>query len=379
MEACQMKGSVVIGKVRGIEIEVNVSWLVVFGLVTYMLATNYFPQNYPDWNPALGWLLGGIIALMLFVSVLLHELSHSLVSMNFGIPVKKISLFIFGGIAQMEKEPDDPGSELKIAVAGPAMSLLLFVLFTLLAAVAAVTGASEAILVLLTYVAQVNLVLAIFNMVPAFPMDGGRVLRALIWRFKGDFQNATRIAASMGGMFGYFLIFTGIFWVMTGNLINGIWFAFIGWFISQASQASYQQTVMSNIFDEIRVSEFMTANVTAVDYHISVQELVDSYFFHYKFNSFPVKKFEEVIGVVNLDRVKNIPKEERDQTTVGGITTPLEDNLVVSPNDTVSTAMTKIFGNSIGRVLVMEQAALIGIVSRTDILNYLRMHNQFNR
>lgn len=374
-----MKGSVVIGKVRGIEIEVNVSWLVVFGLVTYMLATNYFPQNYPDWNPALGWLLGGIIALMLFVSVLLHELSHSLVSMNFGIPVKKISLFIFGGIAQMEKEPDDPGSELKIAVAGPAMSLLLFVLFTLLAAVAAVTGASEAILVLLTYVAQVNLVLAIFNMVPAFPMDGGRVLRALIWRFKGDFQNATRIAASMGGMFGYFLIFTGIFWVMTGNLINGIWFAFIGWFISQASQASYQQTVMSNIFDEIRVSEFMTANVTAVDYHISVQELVDSYFFHYKFNSFPVKKFEEVIGVVNLDRVKNIPKEERDQTTVGGITTPLEDNLVVSPNDTVSTAMTKIFGNSIGRVLVMEQAALIGIVSRTDILNYLRMHNQFNR
>jgi Zn-dependent protease/predicted transcriptional regulator len=379
MEACQMKGSVVIGKVRGIEIEVNVSWLVVFGLVTYMLATNYFPQNYPDWNPALGWLLGGIIALMLFVSVLLHELSHSLVSMNFGIPVKKISLFIFGGIAQMEKEADEPGKELKIAVAGPAMSLLLFVLFTLFAAVAAVTGASEAILVLLTYVAQVNLVLAIFNMVPAFPMDGGRVLRALIWRFKGDFQNATRIAASMGGMFGYFLIFTGIFWVMTGNLINGIWFAFIGWFINQASQASYQQTVMSNIFDEIKISEFMTANVIAVDYHISVQELVDNYFYQYKFNSFPVKKFEEVIGVVNFDRAKNVPKEERDQTTVGRITTPLEENLVVSPDDTVSTAMTKIFGNSIGRVLVMEQAALIGIVSRTDILNYLRMHSQFNR
>jgi predicted transcriptional regulator len=136
---------------------------------------------------------------------------------------------------------------------------------------------------------------------------------------------------------------------------------------------------MSNIFDKIRVSEFMTANVTAVDYHISVQELVDNYFYQYKFNCFPVKKFEEVIGVVNFDRVKNVPKEERDQTTVGGITTPLEDNLVVSPDDTVSTAMTKIFGNSIGRVLVMEQAALIGIVSRTDILNYLRMHSQFNR
>ncbi len=374
-----MKGSVVIGKVRGIEIEVNVSWLVVFGLVTYMLATNYFPQNYPDWNPALGWLLGAVIALMLFVSVLLHELSHSLVSMNFGIPVRKISLFIFGGIAQMEKEPDEPGKELKIAVAGPAMSLLLFVLLMVLAGVFAAAGAPETLLVLLTYVAQVNLILAIFNMVPAFPMDGGRVLRALIWRFRGDFQNATKIAASMGGLFGYFLIFTGIFFVMSGNIINGVWFAFIGWFINQASQASYQQMVMSNIFDEIKISEFMTANVTAVDYHISVQELVDNYFYQFKFNSFPVKRFEEVIGVVNLDRAKNIPKEEWNQTTVGGITTPLEDNLVVSPNDTVSKAMTKIFSNSIGRVLVMEQGALTGIVSRTDILNYLRIHNQFNR
>lgn len=183
----------------------------------------------------------------------------------------------------------------------------------------------------------------------------------------------------MGGLFGYFLIFTGIFFVMSGNIINGVWFAFIGWFINQASQASYQQMVMSNIFDEIKISEFMTANVTAVDYHISVQELVDNYFYQFKFNSFPVKRFEEVIGVVNLDRAKNIPKEEWNQTTVGGITTPLEDNLVVSPNDTVSKAMTKIFSNSIGRVLVMEQGALTGIVSRTDILNYLRIHNQFNR
>jgi len=374
-----MKGSVVIGKFKGIQIEVNGSWLVIFGLVTFMLATNYFPQNYPDWYPVLRWVMGSIIALLLFVSVLLHELSHSLVSKSLGIQVRKISLFIFGGIAQIEKEPDDPGKELKIGIAGPAMSVLLFILLTLLVNILTFSGAPEVIIVPLAYIAQVNLVLAIFNMVPAFPMDGGRVLRALIWHFSGNQQKATKISSSLGGLFGYFLIFTGIFWVMTGNIINGIWFVLIGWFINQASQASYQQTVMSNIFDEIKISEFMTANVTAVDYHISVQDLVDNYFYHYKFNSFPVKKFEEVIGVVNLDRVKKVSKEEWSQTTVGGITTPLEDNLVVSPNDTVSTAMTKIFGNSIGRVLVMEQTALVGIVSRTDILNYLRIHSQFNR
>ncbi|MFA4884776.1 MAG: site-2 protease family protein [Desulfotomaculaceae bacterium] len=374
-----MKGSVVIGKFKGIQIEVNSSWLVIFGLVTFMLATNYFPQNYPDWNPVLRWILGRIIALLLFVSVLLHELSHSLVSISLGIQVKKISLFIFGGIAQMEKEPDEPSKELKIGIAGPAMSVFLFILLMLLTNIFAFFGTPEIIIVPLTYVAQVNLILAIFNMVPAFPMDGGRVLRALIWHFSGNLQNATKIAASLGGVFGYFLIFTGIFWIMTGNLINGIWFAFIGWYINQASQSSYQQTVMSNMFDKISVSEFMTAKVIVVDYHISVQELVDSYFYNYKFTSFPVKKDEEVIGIVNLERVKNVPKESWDQTSVGGIATSLEDNLIVSPNDTVSTAMTKIFSNSIGRVLVMEQVTLIGIVSRTDILNYIRIHSQFNR
>jgi Zn-dependent protease len=344
-----------------------------------MLATNYFPQNYPDWSPALRWLLGGIIALLLFISVLLHELSHSLVSINFGIQVKKITLFIFGGIAQMEREPDDPGKEFMVSIAGPAMSILLFLLLTMLASLLALSGAPEIIVVPLTYIAQVNLVLAIFNLVPAFPMDGGRVLRALIWHFSGNLQKATKIASSLGGLFGYFLIFTGLVWIMTGNIINGIWFAFIGWFISQASQASYQQTVMSNLFNEIKVSEFMTANVIAVGEHLSVQELVDNYFYNYKFTSFPVKRDEEVIGVVSLVRVKRVARELWKQTTVGGITTPLEANLVVSPSDTVSTAMTRIFSNSIGRVLVMEQNALIGIVSRTDILNYIRIHSQFNR
>jgi Zn-dependent protease/CBS domain-containing protein len=374
-----MKGSIAIGKIRGIQLEINISWFVVFGLVIFTLATGYFPQNYPAWDPVLKWTISSIIALLLFSSVLLHELSHSLVSKSLGIEVKKISLFIFGGIAQIEKEPDGPVKELKIAIAGPATSILLYILFTILANIVVAFRASEVIAVLLAYVGNVNLVLAIFNLVPAFPLDGGRVLRAIIWYLSGNLQNATRIASSMGSIFSYFLIFIGIFGMFSGTFISGIWFIFIGWFINQASQSSYQNMVMSDIFNKIPVSEFMTDKVMTVDCYLSVRELVDSYFFKYRFASFPVRRNEEVIGIVNRDRVKDLDKELWNQTTVNSITDPLNDNLIVSPDECVSDAMKKLFSNEIGRVLVMDQAKLIGIVSRTDILNYIRIHSQFNK
>ncbi|MDD2234463.1 MAG: site-2 protease family protein [Desulfitobacteriaceae bacterium] len=374
-----MKSSFSIGRIKGIQLEINLSWFIVFALVIFSLATGYFPQNYPDWDPVLKWILSGIIALLLFISVLLHELSHSLVSISLGIDVRKISLFIFGGIAQMEKEPDEPVKELKIAVAGPATSILLYILFILLANISAALGSSEVIIVLLTYVASVNLVLAIFNLVPAFPLDGGRVLRAIIWYLSGNLQNATRIASSMGSIFGYFLIFIGIFGVLSGIFISGIWFIFIGWFIIQASQSSYQNMVMTDIFNKIHVSEFMTDKVMTVNYYISVRELVDSYFYKYRFASFPVTRDGEVIGVVNRESIKELNKESWDQTTVGSVTDSLNDNLVVAPYESVSEAMKKLFSNEIGRVLVMDRGNLTGIVSRTDILNYIRIHSQFNQ
>jgi Zn-dependent protease/predicted transcriptional regulator len=374
-----MKNSFVIGKIKGIMIEINISWFIIFALVTYSLAASYFPVNYPEMDPTSRWVLGIIISLMFFVSVLLHELSHSLVSVSLGIPIKKITLLIFGGIAQIEKEPDEPIKELKIAIAGPAMSIFLFALFMLLANIFIYIGAPEVVVVPFAYLSSVNLVLAIFNLVPAFPMDGGRVLRALIWHFSGDLQKATKFSSDMGRLFAYFLIFTGVFLILSNDFLNGIWLAFIGWFINQMSQSSYQSMVMSDIFDKIHISEFMTDKVVVVDYHISVQELVDSYFYKYKFAIFPVKRNEEIIGIVHAGSVKTLQKESRIQNDVGSIITPLADNFIVSPEDTVSAAMAKLFGNGIGRVLVMDQGNLIGIVSNTDILNYLRLYNQLNR
>lgn len=371
-----MKGSFVIGKIKGIQIEIHASWLIVFGLVSFVLATNYFPQNHPDFDPSLRWFLASLMALLLFVSVLLHELSHSVVSIREGIEVKKISLFIFGGLAQMEGEPDNPTKELKIAIAGPAMSVMLFLIFTILANVLSLLGASEIVLIPISYIGTVNLILAIFNLVPAFPLDGGRVLRALIWHYKGNLQLATKIASSFGGFFGYFLMFLGIFWVFSGAFLSGIWFVFIGWFINQASQSSYQHTVMSDIFNKIPVREFMTSNVVVVDYYISIQDLVDNYFYKYKFTSFPVRKNEEIIGIVNINNIRNIPKDIWHQTTVEKATTPLEENLVISSDNTVANAMKKLFVNGIGRILVMDGSKLLGIVSKTDILNYIRIHSQ---
>jgi len=366
----------VLGKVRGIQIEINASWLIIFGLVTFMLATSYFPQYYPEWDSSIMWILGSIMAILLFASVLLHELAHSIVASNLGIGVKKISLFIFGGLAQMEREPDEPIKELKIAIAGPAMSIFLFLFFGALVFLLIFFEAPEVIVVPFSYLSSINLILAIFNLVPAFPLDGGRVLRAAIWHFSGNLQYATKIASSMGQLFGYFLIFSGVFFTFSGNFISGIWFIFIGWFINQASQSSYQHTLMSDIFKKIPVSEFMNDNVVVVDYNLSVRELLEDYFYKYKFNIFPVIKDSEIIGIVNIDGVKNISKENRDKTIVEQIIIPLNDNLVINPKVNVSVSMEKLFTNGIGRILVMEEAKLLGIVSRTDILNYIRIHSR---
>ena len=371
-----MKNSLVIGEVKGIKIEINISWLIIFGLVTFMLATNFFPLNYPAWDPLLSWLLGALVAIFMFFSVLLHELSHSIVAIKNGIDVKKITLFIFGGVAQIEKEPDEPLKELKIAIAGPAMSIFLSVSFSLLASGAASLGASEYITVPLNYLGAVNMVLALFNMVPAFPLDGGRVLRALIWYFKGDIRFATKISSSIGGFFGYFLIFTGIFQALGGQFVGGLWFVFIGWFINQASQISYQQTLVTDIFKKIKVKEFMTKDVVVIDYHKTIKDMVDDYLYNYKYKSFPVRRIDEIVGVVGINEIKNMPNHLWDEKLVVEIMRPLTEDMVVSPDSNVTDSLKSLAKNGLGRVLVMEEDEIVGIISNTDVLNYIRINSE---
>ncbi|SCP94755.1 site-2 protease family protein [Anaerobium acetethylicum] len=374
-----MKNSFVITRIKKIQIEVNISWFLVFSLMIYTLATGYFPSVYPDLNVSSRWILGGIIALLLFGSVLLHELGHSLVSIRQGIPVKKITLFIFGGIAQIEKEPDEPVKELKIAAAGPLVSIFLFLLFMAMARLLGYIGAPEVLVIPMDYLSSANLILAGFNLIPAFPLDGGRILKSVIWYFSKDGQKATKVAAFTGSLFGFFLIFIGVFLLLNNFIVDGIWLAFIGWFINQESKSSYQSKVLTDIFDKIQVDQFMTGDVVSVDSDISIQELIENYFYKYKFNAFPVEKAGRVVGIVRGESIKRIPAEARGRTLSGSVAIPLSENLVVSPSDTVTTAMTKTAANGVGRVLVMDtEGNLLGIVSNTDILNYLRTYQQLN-
>lgn len=374
-----MKNSFVITRIKKIQIEVNISWFLVFSLMVYTLATGYFPSVYPDLNVSSRWILGGIIALLLFGSVLLHELGHSLVSIRQGIPVKKITLFIFGGIAQIEKEPDEPVKELKIAVAGPLVSIFLFLFFMAMARLLGYIGAPEVLVIPMDYLSSANLILAGFNLIPAFPLDGGRILKSVIWYFSKDGQKATKVAAFTGSLFGFFLIFIGVFLLLNNFIVDGIWLAFIGWFINQESKSSYQSKVLTDIFDKIQVDQFMTGDVVSVDSDISIQELIENYFYKYKFNAFPVEKAGRVVGIVRGESIKRIPAEARGRTLAGSVAIPLSENLVVSPSDTVTTAMTKTAANGVGRVLVMDtEGKLLGIVSNTDILNYLRTYQQLN-
>lgn len=371
-----MKNSFEIGKIKGISIEINISWVIIFALMAYSLSTGYLPSQIEGISSTTAWVVGSLMAVLFFASVLLHEIAHSLVALREGIDVKKITLFIFGGLAQIEQDVDEPGKEFRIAIAGPATSVVLGGLFYLLGFLSAQGDGNPLISVPLGYLSMINFILALFNLVPAFPLDGGRVLRAILWKSMKNRQKATRIASMAGSFFGYFLIFNGVFLAFGGNLLNGLWMLFIGWFITQAAQTSYEQVLMNDMFRRICVREFMSKDVVVAEYFTDVKTLVEEYFYKYKYTLFPVRRIQEIMGIVSLDQVRRLDRTLWDETTTGSIALPLTEDLVVSPGDCVSKAMEKVFKNGIGRVLVLDEGQLVGIVSRTDILNYIRIHAQ---
>ncbi|HEV2457374.1 MAG TPA: site-2 protease family protein, partial [Ktedonobacterales bacterium] len=240
-----MPGSFRIARIAGIDIDANVSWLVIVVLLTFSLAVSWFPVTVRGQSTLTYWVLGFIAALLLFVSVLLHELAHSLVARARGLPVKSITLFIFGGVSNLEREPQSPGVEFQMAIVGPLTSIVIGVV----AFVAGRLIGSNAILVaaVLGYLGFTNLLLGIFNLIPGFPLDGGRVLRSILWKVTGSLRRATRAAALVGQVIGYLLIFLGIFLFFGGDFVNGLWFGFIGWFLLQAAQAANSQVMLESV------------------------------------------------------------------------------------------------------------------------------------
>lgn len=365
-----MKHSWRVGKIFGIDIRIDSSWLVIFVLFSWILAVTYFPQKYHDWTKGLYWLLAIITSLLVFVSVLIHELAHSLVALKQGEKVRSITLFILGGVAQITEEPKKPMREFFMALVGPLSSLILALFFLLLSFI--LSGVSEPLMASASYLALINTALAIFNMLPGFPMDGGRVLRSLIWKATGNLRKATRVASRTGQGFAFFFIFIGILQIFRANF-SGLWLILIGWFLHSAAVTGYHQVIVEAMLKGMRAEDLMTRDFQTVGSDLSVQSLVDDYILKKRERVFLVVDNGGLKGIVCLEDVKAAPRENWPKIRVGEIMTPKEKLEAVSPDADGSQVLSRITSKNIHQVPVMEGEKIAGIICRTDLLRFIQL------
>lgn len=365
-------GGIKIARILGIPIYVHFSWLVVFSLIAWTLATGYFPERYPNLPVTSYWARGLVASLLFFVSILLHELGHSVVALRHGLTIESITLFIFGGVARLGGDVKDGRVEFKMAAAGPVVSLALAGLFYA-ASVAAFLG--EATRAVAGYLAFINLVVAIFNLVPAFPLDGGRLLRGLLWPRLGRLK-ATQTAATAGTLFAYFLIFMGALSLMRGSAVGGLWNILIGWFLKEAAADAYRQVRVDEALSGVSVGDAMIRDVATVPAEVSVAEAARDYFLRTGYPAYPVMRGDQVVGLLQLRDVINMPAEERDGTSVQGAMVPLSDEIVAAPGDPVLDALTRMGGSPRGRLLVLDGGRLVGMLSTRAILRHLKLRQQ---
>jgi Zn-dependent protease len=369
-----MPGSFRIGRIAGIDIEVNVSWIVILVLLTFSLAVSWFPATVPRQSTLIYWVLGFIAALLLFVSVLLHELAHSLVARARGLPVKRITLFIFGGVSDLEQEPQSPGVEFQIAIVGPLTSLVI-------GAVTLVAGNligpnAPLVAAVLTYLGVTNLLLGVFNLIPGFPLDGGRVLRAIIWRVTGSLRQATRAATLVGQVIAYLFILAGVFLFFRGDFINGLWFGFIGWFLLQAAQAANSQVMLESVFKGVTVGQLMSPPPLTAPANISLQQLVDGYLLPLGARTIPVVRSDDqqLVGLMTLADIRHVPREQWPQTPVGQAMVPLERLHAVRPQQNLNDVLPLMTSRDVNQLPVVDDAGrLVGILSRDAILRYVEI------
>lgn len=356
-----------IGRVFGIPIDVDYSWFLIFSLLTWALAVSYFPSQFKAWNPAEYWAIGAITAVMLFVSVLLHELGHSLVAMRYKVPVRRITLFIFGGVSQIAAEPPSAGAEFWVAIAGPSVSFALAILFW---GVSLIVVGLPPLLAVVQYLALLNLVLGAFNLIPGFPLDGGRVFRAIVWGIQGDFQRATVVAAVTGRFFGFLFILLGAWEVLRGRVANGLWIAFIGWFLESAAASQVQQQVVKSMLMGHKVSEVMNRDYVRIRGDMSLQELVDQHVLMGGHRCFVVGGGASA-GLATLSDIRKVPRSAWPTTAASAIVIPADKLASISPDAELWTALEKIGRNGVTQLPVVQDNQVVGILSRDDVVRYL--------
>lgn len=368
--------SIRLARIFGISIELDFSWFIIFFIVAWSLSMGYFPYYYPEIAAKNYWIMGLLASLLLFVSVLLHELSHSYIALKNKLPIKSITLFIFGGVANMSEEPHSPGVEFRVAVAGPVCSLILMFIFRALATFA--SQGSEAYAVF-NYTAYINGFLALFNLIPGFPLDGGRLLRASMWHFTGDFKKATFTASNIGKGFAFFLITLGFLQVLSGRGFNGLWLILIGYFLKNAAASSYQQVLIKEMISGLTVGKVMNKTVISIGEERLLIEAVEDFFVLHHVESFPVLCGKELSGVISMAMVKTVAKESWGEVRVRDVMTRELEGFVLSPDESIEFVLRKMVEESLGWFVVLsEEGNVVGVLTRSDIMHLLKIKSSLD-
>jgi Zn-dependent protease/predicted transcriptional regulator len=383
-----------VGQIFGISINIDWSWVFIFVLVAWNLSV-VFGQYHQDWSTGLRWGLAVLAALLFFASVLAHELAHSLTARAKGVPVRSITLFLFGGVSNIQRNPPSPGAEFLITIVGPATSVALGIIFLVILRITSsainlsfsnpqnlIRGLNPAT-TFLFWLGSVNIIVGIFNLIPGFPLDGGRVLRSFFWVITDNLRQATRWASWVG---------QGVAWLMIGGgiamafgvyipffgsgLINGLWLAFIGWFLNSASAQSYRQIVVQDLLEGVPVKQMMRTNPPVVVPDKSVSSLVHEHVMGTDDQSFPVLEGDRLLGLVTLDDIRSVAREKWDQVSVREIMTPSEQLITVSPDEDASDALNKLSEKDIRQLPVLQGGQLVGMLRRRDIVRWMQLQSQ---
>jgi Zn-dependent protease/predicted transcriptional regulator len=363
------KNTIALGRIIGIPVGVDYSWFLVLVLFTWTFATGYYPAEFKNWSTTEYWTVGAVTAVLLFASVLLHELGHSWVALRYKIPVRSITLYIFGGISQISSEPASALSEFWITIAGPLVS---FALAGILALLTILVSGFAPLLALVKYLAYINLILGVFNLIPGFPLDGGGVLMAVVWGITHNRHRAILIASTVGNFFAYLFIFFGVFQIFGGNLLNGLWIAFIGWFMLTASRGQVQQERMKGLLSGHKASEAMSRNYTAIQSDTTLQYLVDDHILGGSRRSFIVEEAGKVIGLLTLHHLQNIPKEQWSTTTAGQAMIPASKLRQIGLDTELWEAIEEMDRDGVNQLPVMAAGQIQGMLTREDVISYLR-------
>lgn len=374
-----MTGGLRIARFFGIEVRLDYSWFVVFFLVLWWFAQALFPQRHPGLGPATYVAMGVVGAFLFFSSVLLHELAHSAVARARGIEVEGITLFIFGGMARIRSEAETPKDEFLITVVGPLSSVLIGLALFGVARASELWGISVAVTGVADELAFLNFVLAAFNLVPGFPLDGGRLLRSLIWYVTGDLRKATRWPAITGRGFGFLLVGLGMLSLFSGLIVNGMWLVLIGWFLAQTAGASYRQLILRRILEGVLAREAMTRNPETVRPDITLSTMVDEYLLRRRYNAFPVEDDAgRLLGLITLAQIKAIDRDRWPVTEVGTVMMQVSDAATVRPDDSLAEVLSKMETVGVGRALVVNAGRLEGVITRADVAQWLERYQQLH-